>query len=58
MHPNTAAHLAQLGGGLLLAIISGLAEAAAAQPEAAALATGAVYITHQIRTHRPAPARH
>ncbi|MFI9154513.1 hypothetical protein [Streptomyces sp. NPDC053367] len=57
MHPDAANHLAQLGTGLLLAIAQGAADAAAANPGAAALVAGATYIAHQIRTHRPAPAR-
>jgi hypothetical protein len=54
MHPNTAGHLAELGAGLLLAIVEGITQAATNQPEAAALTAGGIYITHQIRTHRPA----
>jgi hypothetical protein len=56
-HPDTAAHIAQLGAGLLLAIVQGIADAAAANPGAAAIAGLAVYVAHQIRTHRPARAR-
>jgi hypothetical protein len=57
MHPAAAGHIAQLGAGLLLAIIQGIKDAAVQNPGAAALAAGAAYITHQIRTHRPAHAR-
>jgi hypothetical protein len=57
MHPNTASYLAQLGTGLLLAITDGISQAATDNPGAAALVAGAAYITHQIRTHRPARAR-
>lgn len=57
MHPDTAGHMAQLGVGLVLAIIQGVADAAVAQPVPAILAAGAVYVVHQIRTHRPRTAR-
>lgn len=61
MHPEATAQLAQLATALLLGIVTGIAQAATAQPEAALLTAGAIYITHQIRTHRPrttrAPAR-
>lgn len=57
MHPDTAGHLAQLGVGLLLAIIQGAADATADNPGPAVLAAGAVYLAHQIRTHRPRTAR-
>lgn len=57
MHPDTAGHLAQLGVGLLLAIVQGAAAAAADNPGPAVLAAGLVYLAHQIRTHRPRTAR-
>jgi hypothetical protein len=57
LHPDTLATLARLGAGAVLAIVTGIAQAATAQPEAALLTAGALYITHQIRTHRPARAR-
>jgi hypothetical protein len=57
MHPDTARHIAQAGATLLLAIVEGIATAATDQPGPAALAAGAVYVAHQIRTHRPARAR-
>lgn len=57
MHPDTAGHLANLGVGLLLAIVQGAADAAADNPGPAVLAAGAVYLAHQIRTHRPRTAR-
>lgn len=56
MHPQAAGHLAQLGAGLLLAIVQGVADAAAANPGPAILAGLALYVAHQIRTHRPARA--
>lgn len=56
MHPDTASHLAHLGVGLVLAIVQGATEAAADNPGPAILATGAVYLAHQIRTHRPRTA--
>jgi len=57
MHPETANTIAQLAAGMVLAIVTGIAEAAAHQPEAALLTAGACYIAHQIRTHRPRTAR-
>jgi hypothetical protein len=57
MHPDTAGHLAHLGVGLILAIVQGAADAAADNPGPAVLAAGAVYLAHQIRTHRPRTAR-
>jgi hypothetical protein len=56
MHPDTTGHLAQLGVGLLLAIVQGAADAAADNPGPAVLAAGLVYLAHQIRTHRPRTA--
>lgn len=53
MHPNEVGHLAQLAAGLLLAIVDGTTQAAAAQPGPALLTAGALYAIHQIRTHRP-----
>ncbi len=53
MHPETTAQLAELATALLLGIVTGITQAATAQPEAALLTAGAVYLTHQIRTHRP-----
>lgn len=53
MHPETTARLAELATGLLLAVVAGIAQAAAAQPEAALLTAGGIYLAHQIRTHRP-----
>ncbi|MEU3282900.1 hypothetical protein [Streptomyces antibioticus] len=60
MHPTAVGRLAQLGAGLALAIVQGVADAAADQPAAAAITALAVYAAHQIRTHRPhtATARH
>ncbi|WP_033307358.1 hypothetical protein RFN58_06945 [Streptomyces iakyrus] len=57
MHPEATAQLAQLGTALLLGIVTGVAQAAQQQPEAALLTAGAVYIAYQIRTHRPRAAR-
>jgi hypothetical protein len=57
MHPTTVGHMAEAGATLLLAIVQGIAQAATDQPGPAALAAGAIYIAHQIRTHRPARAR-
>ena len=53
MHPETVGQLAQLGAGLLLAIVDGITDAAADQPGPAVLTAGALYAIHQIRTHRP-----
>jgi hypothetical protein len=53
MHPAAVGHIAQAGATLLLAIVDGIAQAAANQPGPAILTAGAIYITHQIRTHRP-----
>jgi hypothetical protein len=56
-HPETVGHMVQLGVGLLLAIVQGAADGAAANPGAAALTCLAAYIAHQIRTHQPRTAR-
>ncbi|GKQ35166.1 hypothetical protein [Streptomyces sp. A012304] len=53
MHPDTAGHVAQLAATVLLTTVAGIAQAAAAQPEAALLTAGGIWIAHQIRTHRP-----
>lgn len=60
MHPTAVGRMANLGAGLLLAIVQGVADAAHDQPGPAVLAAGAIYIAHQIHTHRPrtAAARH
>ncbi|MCZ4602942.1 hypothetical protein O3S80_03975 [Streptomyces sp. Lzd4kr] len=60
MHPNAVGQCAELGAGVLLAIVDGIARAAADNPGPAALALGAIYIAYQIHTHRPvrAHARH
>ncbi|OXS35403.1 hypothetical protein [Streptomyces sp. XY006] len=58
MHPETTAQLAQLGTSLLLGIVNGIAQAAAQQPGPALLTAGAIYIAHQIRTHRPRARAH
>lgn len=55
-HPEAAGHMAQLGAGLLLAIVDGITRAAADNPGAAAIAGLAAYAAHQIRTHRPRTA--
>lgn len=57
MRPDTARHLANLGAGLILAVVQGATDAAADNPGPAVLAAGAVYLVHQIRTHRPRTAR-
>ncbi|WP_370667053.1 hypothetical protein [Streptomyces sp. IBSBF 2507] len=57
MHPQTTAHLAEIATAMLLGIVTGITHAASQQPEAALLLTGAIYIAHQIHTHRPHPAR-
>jgi hypothetical protein len=57
MHPEAVGHLARAGTALLLAIVQGAADAAAAQPGPAILTAGLIYITHQIRTHRPRARR-
>lgn len=56
MHPDAAGTMAQLGVNLLLAIVQGIADGAADNPGAAAIAGLAVYIAYQIRIHRPRPA--
>ena len=56
MHPDAVGQMAQLGAGLLLAIVDGITRAAAENPGPAVLTAGLFYIAHQIRTHRP-PAR-
>ncbi|MEU7416727.1 hypothetical protein [Streptomyces antibioticus] len=57
MHPQAVGSMAQLGAGLVLAIVQGIATAAADNPGAAAIAGLGVYVTHQIRSHRPRTAR-
>lgn len=56
MHPDTTAQLAETATALLLGIVDGITHAAAQQPGPALLVAGALYIAHQIRTHRPARA--
>jgi len=58
MNRTATGHLVRIGTELLLAIVQGAADGAAAHPGAAALLAGAAYIAHQIRTHRQHPARH
>ena len=60
MHPDTVGSMTRLGAGLILAIVQGIADAAADNPGPAALVGIGVYAVHQIRTHRPrtAHARH
>lgn len=57
MHPQAVSRLTQLGTELVLAVITGIAQAATAHPGPAILAAGAVYIAHQARTHRPTHTR-
>jgi hypothetical protein len=57
MHPQAVGHMTQAGTTLLLATVQGVADAATAQPGPAILTAGLIYITHQIRTHRPHPRR-
>lgn len=57
MHPDAVTTIARLAAGMVLATVNGITAAAAAQPEAALLTAGALYIAYQIRTHRPRPAR-
>lgn len=57
MHPATVNQLVEIAAGLVFATVTGIAEAATAQPEAALLTAGACYLAHQIRTHRPRTAR-
>jgi hypothetical protein len=57
MHPEAVGQLAHLGTTLLLAIVQGVADAAADNPGPAILTAGLIYITHQIRTHRPRTSR-
>jgi hypothetical protein len=56
MHPAAVTTCAELGAGILLAIVEGVADAASHNPGPAALVAGAFYIAHQARTHKP-PAR-
>ncbi|MFJ5967909.1 hypothetical protein [Streptomyces sp. NPDC093060] len=58
MHPAGTSHLAELGTGLVLAIITGITRAAAANLGAAALAAGLIYIAYQARAHRPHTRAH
>lgn len=53
MHQSGTARLAQLGTELILAIVQGVADAAAAHPGPAILLAGLIYIAHQARTHHP-----
>ncbi|MCX5522221.1 hypothetical protein OG342_04975 [Streptomyces bobili] len=57
MHPQAVGQLAHLAAGLLLAIVQGVADAAADQPGPAVLTAGLLYVIHQIRTHQPKPSR-
>ncbi|MFJ8995579.1 hypothetical protein ACIRQH_34890 [Streptomyces sp. NPDC102279] len=56
MHPHATRQLARLGTELVLTIVQGAADGAAAHPGAALLLAGAAYLAHQIRTHQPRPA--
>lgn len=58
MHPATVGRLAQLAVGLALAIVQGAANAAADQPGPAAITGLALYVAHQIHTHRPRARAH
>lgn len=60
MHPHAVGRLAQLTVTVALAIVQGAADAAADKPGAAAITGLALYVAHQIRTHRhrTAHARH
>ena len=57
MHPAAVGRLANLTVTVALAIVQGAADAAAANPGPAVLAGLALYVAHQIRTHRPHTAR-
>lgn len=57
MHPAAVSRLAQLATELILAIVNGIAQGAAAHPGPAILTAGLIWITHQARTHRPRTAR-
>lgn len=57
MHPTAVGQMAHLGASLLLAIVQGVADAAADNPGPAVLTAGLIYVVHQIRTHRPHPSR-
>ncbi|MFJ8146581.1 hypothetical protein ACIQ6R_16140 [Streptomyces sp. NPDC096048] len=57
MHPAATAHLAEIATAMLLGVVTGIADAASQQPEAALLLAGAVYLAVQTRNHRPRPAR-
>ncbi|MFF3511551.1 hypothetical protein [Streptomyces sp. NPDC002573] len=54
MHPTTIDHLTQLGAGLVLAVLNGIATAARQQPGPAILAAGLIWLAYQLRTRRPA----
>ncbi|MFC7817579.1 hypothetical protein ACFUTR_23395 [Streptomyces sp. NPDC057367] len=57
MHPETTAHLAEITAAMVLGVIDGIGQAAAAQPGPALLLAGGIYLAVQIRAHRPPAAR-
>ncbi|MDN3244138.1 hypothetical protein [Streptomyces sp. ZSW22] len=57
MHPETTAHLAEIAAAMILGIVNGIGQAAAAQPGPALLLAGGIYLAIEIRTHRPPAAR-
>jgi hypothetical protein len=52
-HQTAVGHMAQIATELVLAIVNGIAQGAAAHPGPAAIAIGLAWIAHQARTHRP-----
>jgi hypothetical protein len=57
MNRTATGHMVRIGTELLLAVVQGAADGAAAHPGAAALLAGAAWIAHQARTHRPHATR-
>lgn len=58
MHPAGTGAIAHATATAVLAVVNGVAQAAAAAPTAALLAAGGLYLLHHVRTHRPAHAHH
>jgi hypothetical protein len=59
MNPDATRQLTELATGLVLAMVQGIANAAADNPGAAAVAVITAWAVHRIHTHQPhARARH
>jgi hypothetical protein len=58
MHPDTVKQCAHLAAGALFALAEGIAQAAADNPGPAILTGGAIYLAHQVHTHRPRARAH